>query len=466
MLKKITLPLWIICVLLGHVYLLLNTRFTLWPEMVIYPYLLNNGFILYKDIINPYTPIFTYSLSFFSKYFGYLPPPYQILTWSIIILTDLLIFLISNKIFKSRILATISLTFFIIFSIPFGVNGLWYDLVQTPLILVSFYFAYAYFKSPKKLKSLIIASTFLSIAFFIKQQTVWFYIWLAIIVFLKNKNNPRQLLKNFLIILSPLLLFTIICSAFFYSLNNFQDFVFWTFYFPFFQASKMPGYFLPPTKRQLLILLGLLVLLLPFLKVRDKKTNLIKGASLFLLPFAYPRFDYFHLIPFLALSSLSFGPNLKALISASLKMKITFSIFVVFMILITARFLTTNYQKEVRFFEQDIFKAATLVKILTSEEDRIFIQNGPDQVVVLAQRLPTRPWAIQFPWYLEIEKTQARILEGIKKDDPKLVVYKPYTGEGKYQIGSYKPKDIASYLDSNYQNLDQISDSLWLKIKK
>jgi len=31
--------------------LLINTQFTLWPEMTVYPYLINNNFIIYKDLI-------------------------------------------------------------------------------------------------------------------------------------------------------------------------------------------------------------------------------------------------------------------------------------------------------------------------------------------------------------------------------------------------------------------------------
>ena len=50
-----------------HVFLLTNTKLTLWPEMVVYPYLLNKDFILYKDIINPYQPVLSYFLAFFSN---------------------------------------------------------------------------------------------------------------------------------------------------------------------------------------------------------------------------------------------------------------------------------------------------------------------------------------------------------------------------------------------------------------
>src|SRR3989344_3541681 len=132
-------------ILLVHLILLLNSRFTLWPEMIVYPYLLNNDFLLYRDIINPYPPFLTWFLAFFSKIFGYFPFPYQILTWVIILIIDLSIFLITKKLFKKTFYALLSTSFFIFFSIPFGVNGLWFDLVQTPFILLALYFFFFFF---------------------------------------------------------------------------------------------------------------------------------------------------------------------------------------------------------------------------------------------------------------------------------------------------------------------------------
>src|SRR3990167_11018979 len=123
---------WSVLILLIHLLLLANTRFTLWPEIVVYPYLLNHGFLLYRDIINPYPPLLAYKLSIFANLFGYQPAPYQILTWLLILVTDSAIFLAASKITKSHKTALLATIFFASLSIPFDVNGLWYDLVQTP----------------------------------------------------------------------------------------------------------------------------------------------------------------------------------------------------------------------------------------------------------------------------------------------------------------------------------------------
>src|SRR3989344_7436482 len=91
---------WLPLVLI-HLLLLANTKFTLWPEMVVYPYLINNNFILYKDIINPYPPMLTLLLSVFGKIFGYLPVPYEILSRAVVVLIDISIFTLARKIAKN-----------------------------------------------------------------------------------------------------------------------------------------------------------------------------------------------------------------------------------------------------------------------------------------------------------------------------------------------------------------------------
>src|SRR3990167_8376827 len=89
----------IIALLLIHLIFLINTRFVLWPEMVVYPYLINNHFNLYSEIINNYPPLFIFLLTFWTQVFGYQPLNFQILTYLIIATIDLTILLIADKLF-------------------------------------------------------------------------------------------------------------------------------------------------------------------------------------------------------------------------------------------------------------------------------------------------------------------------------------------------------------------------------
>jgi len=191
-----------------HIILLANTKFTLWPEMVVYPYLLNNNFLLYKDIINPYPPALSYFLGHFSKIFGYYPLPYELFTWAVVILTDILVFILATKITKRFFLGLLSASFFIIFSIPFGINGLWFDIIQTPFILLSIYFFYKFLKDDKT-KHLSWSFLLLFVAIFIKQQVAWLMPWYLFFMINCKKFNLAHDFKKIL----PMLILVTLVSA-------------------------------------------------------------------------------------------------------------------------------------------------------------------------------------------------------------------------------------------------------------
>ena len=453
-------------ILLVHLVLLINTRFTLWPEMVVYPFLLNNGFLLYRDIINPYPPFLTGLLTIFAKVTGYNPLPYQFLTWVGILMIDLIVFYISKKIFKKTSFATISLLFFAVFSLSFSINGLWFDLVQTPFILFATYYLYQYLQKPKKIDTLFLSIFSLTIAFFIKQQAIWLFLWFTLVLFLKFRTRIFNIfLKNFYLFIPFIFLFLIQILAF-WQKGTLFDFIYWTIYFPFFKASTMPGYILLPTLRQFLPIAILFFLFTPMFFKKRLETNFLISTAFVSLFFAYPRFDYFHLIPALALISVMFGENLKNLSTSNFLARAVFVFSLFFLVFFTGRYLTRNWRQEARFFEKDIIQAVVFLERITNPDQPIYIQNGPDQILPLANRLPVKPWADEFPWYLETKDVQDKVLAGIITQNSKFIIFKPYDTGPTYELGVYRPQEIADYLDENYQNLIEISDTLWLKTKK
>lgn len=448
--------------LLVHLILLTNTRFTLWPEIVVYPYLLNNGFQLYSDLINPYPPLFTSFLSLFSKLFGYQPIPYQLLTWFLILLTDITIFQIVKINYKKNSYAMISIVFFASASLVFSINGLWFDLVQTPLILLSFFFLQKYLSRGKS-KDLLITTHLLTIAFFIKQQVVWFGAFALIALYRKFRTKtPQILLKNAYIFLPFLIIFTLFL-VYFSKTNILGDFLFWTFYFPFVKASQIHGYIQLPTLKQAFTILSLLAFFVPIIIKGSTKSKLTFWASSSLLLFAYPRFDYFHLIPAIALLSTTVGENIYLLKKINLPIRLVSTIGAIALIIFGARFLSHNWTQEVRFFEKDIFQTSIKIQELTKTGELVFIQNGPDQLLPLSQSLVPKPWVDDFPWYLEAGIIQDKVIAGLDNQKPKYIIAKPYDQGDKYAIGSYRPSKIANYISNHYQNTQQISDTLWIK---
>lgn len=428
--------------------------------MVVYPYLMNNGFILYKDILNPYQPILSYALAFFSKFFGYDPQPYKLLTICLILLTDLLIFVIAFKLFKSKKNAVFSTLLFVAFSIPFGANGLWHDLVQTPLILLSI-FSFGKFLKTQKNNYFFWTFLFLTLAFFIKQQVIWFIFWLLIYSALKYKQKLINILLGNIHAFIPFILLMGFFTYIFLIKDAFNEYIFWTFTFPYFKASSLPGYILFPAKRQIFILLILTAAIIPYLSKR-KKSWFIFGSFFSLLPFAYPRFDYFHLVPALGVWSLIVGKS-----ASQFKSKIGFLTILLTISLLSAygiRFYFSNWTTETRFFESNIYELSVNLKsIAKNNSDLIFIQNGPDQLYPLADIIPSKPWGTQFPWYMELDDTQNKIIKGLENERVKYILSRNYDKGEKYDLGAYKPEALSSFIENKYKPYIQFSSNLILE---
>lgn len=427
--------------------------------MTVYPYLLNNGFQNYSQIINPYPPVMTFILSKITLMFGYSISVYKSLTWIVILGIDLSIYYVSFKITKRISYAILSLLCFIAASIPFGINSLWFDLVQTPFTLFSILFFINFLRSNKP-SNLLLSGLFISIGIFIKQSMAIVLLPYIILLILQKKDFK----KIFLILIPSLILF--LFHILLFSLNGqFDDYIDWNIIFPLIGSSNLPGYLSLPNFKQWIILASLITFFSPLLFVKKNVYKYLLFIVVFLYAFIFPRFGYFHLIPVLASTSLLAGPILKKI--KTLKLPYLLLPLLSFMILIIffANQYKTTYGSEVRFLDKNILTAADYLKTLNIPNAEIYILNGPDQLLPLTGLLPIKPWADEFPWYLERGTLQSEILTSLKKANPKYIIYKPYESGGTYSLGAYKPKLISKYIEENYQNITQISDTLWLKEK-
>ena len=460
--KKSTLKFTIPALLLVHLGLLANTMFTLWPEMVVYPYLLNNGYLLYKDIINPYPPLLAFLLSGFAGIFGYHPQPYQILTWIVILFIDLLIFFTNLKLSKNFKWATLSLSFFVLISLQLGINGLWFDLVQTPLIILAFYNFYL-FLSNRKTINLNFSLLLLLIALLIKQQTVWLLLWFSAVIIYTKRYKLKNFIKGLIPAFFTILLVYGVLIAYFIKLKTYQEFLFWTITFPFAKASSMPGYILLPTLKQLAVVVSLFFLTSSLVFRKNSFQNFAYFTAVVLLLFAYPRFDYFHLIPSLSMIAIGLGSGISKKLSESLVIKALVVLTSIYLIIFSGRYFKNNWQIETRFFEPRILASAKIISQLPTSE--IYIQNAPQQLLPLSNKLPIKPWATEFPWYLEKTGLQDEIVLSLKHQNPTYIVFEPYLQGNKFDLGTYQPEKIVNYIDSNYKIITKIQDELWLKVE-
>ena len=277
----------IIFVLLFHLFLLINTQFTAWPEMFSYPYLFNHGFLLYKDIAHVYQPLLTLALSIVFKSFGYELITIKIFTWTIILINDILLY----KILKSFILnhksIIVSVLLYVLVQTVFEGNMLWFDLAVTPLLLALVYSITSYIIRPKSTR-LFIMGLLLALCVLVKQQAV--LIALPLGIFLLSRKTT---LSQWLIFISGGLLPIIINFIWLVYQGVLPDYLFWTLTFPLKWLPQFSSYPIFPSMSQWIIIFLVSV---PALLAIKKKPFLV-SLFVFLVVMAFPRFSYFHLQP-------------------------------------------------------------------------------------------------------------------------------------------------------------------------
>jgi len=463
--------------LLTHLFLLFNLRFEAWPEMILYPWLMSKGFSLYQDIINPYLPFLSWILFFFFKITSFTVLNLKILTWILILLTDLLVFYLSLRLWKKTKIAFFSLIFFIFWQPYLNGNGLWHDLATTPFLLLAFYFFYQFLSKKTNHRKLFLSGFFLAIAFFIKQTVIYFYlISLLCLLFQKNKKILNRVSQG-IILAFPLAIFLLLSIFYFYSQGILNDFLFWSLKFPFFILSRMPGHRQFPNLRQLILTLipfsSLLLLFSLRLKVKEKKLP-TKEKEIFFLLFAsflvsflfiLPRWGLFHLQPALAFFSILAGQLFFFLFKEDKKRMslLIFTGLVLLSLLFQARFIKRFWHQETRFFEKEIQSQAQWLKENTDADQVVFNLNAPDQLYFLANREPLKPWLTNFSWYYEGSNLKKRVLDVLKREQLELIIYSQAQKGREFAPGVYQAKEIQQWVLENYQLYFKIGETEFLR---
>ncbi len=452
-------------ILLFHIFILCLIQLVVWPEMLSYPYLLNKGYLLYKDIINPYPPLLPYLLKFYYGIFGLNFAALRLLSVLVVIITDCLLFLIVKKIFNPKY-ALLTLSIYILLQSSFEGNGIWFDLVITPLLILSYFLSYKLIFLKRKNHSFqnsFALGLVLSFAFLIKQTSalVILSITLLIICFKKYKSDQKILLIYLLGILTPI----VVISFFIFNQGIFSDYLFWVYQYPFIHI-KSPGFALLPTIKQWFILIILLIpSLITIVKYQSQAS--IKSLSYILIPalfFVFPRFAYFHLQPVLPFIAICFA---FAFYQQSGKKQLLVSLILVTVLLtIYGYFLGKGVNKPPRFYDKKTLGIAKLLKEEYQGQGNLYFYNLSSEFYVLADLLPVKPWADTFPWYLEVPYLQEKIISELISSRTKYIVYRKFNQEGKYIPGSYIPVLIDRYIELNYLPFEKIDDDIYILKKQ
>lgn len=437
-------------ILLVHLLLLIYLKFTAWPEMSLWPYLITKGWMPYRDIAIAHTPLMLFDLALFYKIFGIGVMQLKVFTWVLILFSDVLVFTLTRKLWDKKV-AFFSLVTYVLWLLFYDGNGLWFDFYMGILAFCSFYFA--------RQKKWVWTGVFWALAFISKQTAVWFLvpILFEIINIRPLKGNPLKMVARFaigaLVIALPFTLLLFI----FHLLPYFWD---WAVNFGVFILPKSQGQIQLPDIKTLFASLFPFVIFLPLIVKSKKYLILALWAAAGMLG-TYPRFEYFHFQP--AVFYLTIGGSLILFERRNLLTKIFIAIYLLGSVYLVSTYLVKNLNEGTRFYENEVTEVVDYVKYNTKKGERIFVLNYWDNIYALTETLPsTNPWVPQLSWYMEELGIQEEMVEDLENNPPKLVIYNPYTESG---LSSYIPKKVYDYIMENY-SVDRSIENIKILVAK
>lgn len=431
--------------LLGHLLILLNIKFTAWPEMINWPYLMLNNFLPYRDIAIAHNPFLPFVLTGFYKLAGVGIWELEVFTWMVILISDILLFYIIEKIVNPKT-AVFALAFFIPLQIFYDGNGMWFDLFMTPLVLTSFFFTYS--------KKYFLAGIFWALAFLTKQTAVWFLVPILFTMYSLQGQSFKGRIKGFLLGTA------IVFIPFYLLLTTYHlltDYLFWAVKFGIFILPGSVGQIsLPSFKQAVVYFFPFLPFLYLLLKQRPNYTLLAIWTLAGILS-VYPRFETFHFQPALPFLAIAFAIFIKRYFDSKNKvMNSVFAFYFIVLSLFVGRFLINNYHRDIRFFDRHTVESTDYIKKLMENRENTYFLNVWENMYFMTSTLPaTKPLVPHLAWYMELPGVQEEIVEDLKKDVPKHIFVGEFKGG---ELSTYVPKLVQTYITSEYQIVNVVND--------
>lgn len=492
-----------------HIFLLLNLRFTTWPEMFAYPYLKNEGFLLYKDIIHPYPPLLTLIQSYIYKVFGYDLAVLQIFSWSWILLSSFFVYLNARLLLKKESLALSTLAIYVLLQPFLDGNMMWFDIAIVLPVSIGTFFALRWVKNIGDRKiNLLAAGVFLALASLIKQTAGIFPLLFLIHMF----SNKASFKSYFYFLLAPSFFLALFLGRLIQE-GQLDDFWNWTLFYPLFHWSNFPGYVqMQPSTRELITLVWLcmpvvsLVLWKPKLifeksfsppsrnqwgtgprmkrsvfasadfRPAEARTKILRTLSpwgfnlIFLFSLGgllaiYPRFSFFHFQPALIFFVLFYIYTLSQIKKlARVLVCILFFLFLIPYVYKPA--FQREWQAEPRFYASQDKQLASLISQKIDGSQNIYLLGLPAQLYVMTGTVPPKPWTDNFGWYLEIPRVQEEILYRWDQKPPDFIVWRQPSPGNWFDLSTYQPKKIVQWIENKYTKREEIQPMIWLWQKK
>jgi len=459
--------------LIGYAHLYLFPS-ELNPNLVTQPYLIDRGFILYRDLGDQKPPLLLLLVTWLMPLFQGDPvTAARTLHFSVIIL---LIFLIISWVYwKAGLWAAFFSGLFVLTWSQF--LGLWatayYDLV-TSLFFLLFFLLMSWSNPGNQTLKALSGGLLVGIAVLIKQQAIiliFIYIIGLVVELLAQQLSPRKsafLLAAFLgSFLVPILVF-LIASQF--RSNTFNETVFWNFTLLLQNSfSSLGALVIPPA--QFFRTLQILILLIPFaasLFIPDFGSGLSRNIRIWLLVFLvaavlfqYPRYSSRHwsvVFPFAAIISGVACADIIKLI----KRRGVYLVLVVFLIVpawwvyraANQYISAARHPQNVIAEYSDLFPLAEELekKIPLSGSLAIFPTDEANaNLHFILQRDPPRYFIYHYPWFMNNSSIKDSWIAAIESEQTPVILKFPLT----WDVKIYAP-ELISYITDNYMVIDTV----------
>lgn len=445
----------LILIILAHLIILSKLIFFPYPELFIYPYLTNHGLKPYSQILDQHFP----GLMFLPINLDNLGMNDEIVAriWliTVVAITQLLIFWVSRMVLKSSSKALLVNLSYFIWQPFFEGWVLWIDSFLPLFLLPAFYLLYKIVLSNKNnFKLPFLLGLFLGIAIILKQIVIP----LASLIFLYLLWQKRDL-KVVVNFLAGILLPVGIMIYYLFSIGVLKDFWYWTVIFnltTFAQYGKKAPFFSGVARVGFITAFSFLAFFLKDKKLAQTLVIFIIGSLMAI----YARFDFVHFqvaLPFVLIAQVAGFTTVRDRIWT----KFVLVGYLVVTVWWLSIFYSGHLSNQVMFFDPQTKMVADKIKQYTKAGDKIFIFGAVPHLYQMTQTKPAGDlFVFQFPWFVMV--TEGRLLEGLKKDHPEIVVSDRTVEIEKQKLVEFA-KRLDKYIQQNYQPVDQVGSTQILR---
>jgi hypothetical protein len=463
----------LVCLLLFQAFVYYDKlTLSLGPRVILQPWLMQQGFVLYEDIADLHSPLMPLTLAAFR----YVVPDglqlAKLVLVALISLSTLLTFMAVRRT-ACWLGGLWAAWLFVVWSPTFDFGKLWHETFLTPLYALLL-LCYDPCASRRSVGSSLFLGLIGGIALLTKQHSAVVILALLVWTAMANQHFNRPVLGNLrdlalvsLGVILPVLAFTVYQYV---RAGTLAGFLYWTIGYTLtsdYGALAVQS----PTLNQIHVLVGCFLLLFPALfylvelKRKGDHTWLYFGWGLVLFAASsltvYPRFELFHLQAVLPavvwLSSLtlaqawrSSGAGRPFVAGTALALSVFWLVWVG-----PAYLPLVGTEQPRRILEySDLQPLASDLEQYIGPADSMYL--FPDEEVTanlyyLMRHLPPRFWVFSYPWNMS-DPLKSRILSILEEQPPEWVVYLPE----RQNFEQYAP-EIVGYLQTHYRQEAELS---------